>query len=151
MPEAGLPSEDMPTISSPPQALAAEEEPTGKHHAVPSLDTPPPRPTHPVLAIPGYEIMGEIGRGGMGVVYKAHQNLKKRFVAIKMISTDARSDSRRLQRFRAEMHTLAQLSHPNIIQLYEAGEDEGLPYFSLEYCSGGSLAKKMPTPPCLPK
>ncbi len=102
-------------------------------------------------AIPGYELLGEIGRGGMGVVYKARQDGFNRIVALKMILAGGHAGIEDLARFRAEAEAIARLHHPNVVQVYAIGEHEGQPYFSLEYCGGGSLAEKLqgrPQPPC---
>ena len=94
-------------------------------------------------SIPGYTIVGELGRGGMGVVYKAEQSKLKRLVALKMILGGAVAGAQQLERFRAEAEAVARLQHPNIVQVYEVGEHGGLPFFSLEYCAGGSLAQRL--------
>jgi tetratricopeptide (TPR) repeat protein/tRNA A-37 threonylcarbamoyl transferase component Bud32 len=94
-----------------------------------------------LAAVPGYDILGVLGRGGMGIVYKARQLGLNRIVALKMVlhAQHANADDKR--RFRAEAEAVARLHHPNIVQIYEISEHHGLPYFSLEYCAGGSLAE----------
>jgi WD40 repeat protein/tRNA A-37 threonylcarbamoyl transferase component Bud32 len=101
-------------------------------------------------AVPGYEVLGELGRGGMGVVYKARQFRPNRTVALKMIRAGATAGQAELERFLAEAEAVAHLQHPHIVQLFEFGRHEGLPYFTLEYIGGGSLAQKLrgtPLPP----
>jgi tetratricopeptide (TPR) repeat protein/tRNA A-37 threonylcarbamoyl transferase component Bud32 len=94
-------------------------------------------------AVPGYEVLGELGRGGMSVVYKARQVKPSRAVALKMILQPAYADAEKRRRLEAEAEAIARLRHPNIVQIHEVGEHEGLPYLSLEYCPGGSLADKL--------
>jgi WD40 repeat protein len=111
--------------------------------------TTPPSPT-------GYEILGELGRGGMGVVYKASQVQLKRVVALKMILSGAHADGEERLRFRTEAEAIARLQHPNIVQVFEVGEWQAsevsspVPYFSLEFCPGGSLERKLGGTPLAP-
>jgi serine/threonine protein kinase len=91
------------------------------------------------VQVPGYEILGDLGRGGMGVVYQARQIALDRLVALKMILGGAHAGAADLARFRTEARAIARLQHPHIVQVHEVGEHEGMPYFSLEYCGGGCL------------
>jgi eukaryotic-like serine/threonine-protein kinase len=91
--------------------------------------------------IPGYEIRGELGRGGMGVIYLAHQLRTDRLVAIKMIQNAERGRPENLLRFSIEGENLARLQHPNIVQIYEVGTHDGQPFLSMEFVEGGSLAQ----------
>jgi serine/threonine protein kinase len=94
-------------------------------------------------SVPGYEILGELGRGGMGVVYKARQIGLRRIVALKMIRTGIRATPNDVARFRAEAALIARLRHPHIVQVYDVGEASGRPYFVLECVAGGSLAQHL--------
>jgi formylglycine-generating enzyme required for sulfatase activity/tRNA A-37 threonylcarbamoyl transferase component Bud32 len=88
-------------------------------------------------------MMEVLGKGGMGIVYKAQQIALRRVVALKMILHGDYADDADRRRFRTEAETIAQLQHPQIVQIYDVGEHNGLPYFSLEYCAGGSLEKQL--------
>src|SRR5262245_47936255 len=115
----------------------------------PTRDLPPPASLRGRWAS-DYELLGELGRGGMGVVYKARQISLNRVVALKMIPGGEHADPRHLARFRREAEAVAQLQHPNIVQVFEVGECEGLPYFAMEYVEGGTLAAGLagrPLPP----
>jgi serine/threonine protein kinase len=101
--------------------------------------------------IPGYEILGVLGRGGMGLVFKARHRELKRLVALKMILAGEHADTQELARFRREAEAVAQLEHPNIVQIYEVGEHQGRPFFSLEFVEGGSLAQALTKMPFAPR
>jgi urea transport system substrate-binding protein len=93
------------------------------------------------LSLPGYEVLGELGRGGMGVVYKARQVGLNRLVAIKMILSGEHANPRERARFRSEAESVARLQHPNIVQIYDISQQDGCPWFSLEFVDGDSLYK----------
>jgi tetratricopeptide (TPR) repeat protein/tRNA A-37 threonylcarbamoyl transferase component Bud32 len=97
--------------------------------------------------VAGYEILGILGSGGMGIVYKARQLQLNRLVALKMIRQGTHADE---QRFLVEAQAVAKMQHPHIVQVYEIGEIDGDPFFSLEFCNAGSLNEKLkgvPLPP----
>jgi WD40 repeat protein/serine/threonine protein kinase len=114
-------------------------EPAGAATPKPALAAPPTNPP----AIPGYEILRLLGRGGMGVIYEARQAGLKRRVALKMIRDQALASAQDLARFATEAEAVARLQHPNIVQIYEIGEHAGWPFFSLELLTGGSLDQKL--------
>lgn len=131
--------------------------------AVPSTgadDTPPTRPMpsdrdisvprQALLEVEGYELLGVLGRGGAGVVYKARQLALDRLVALKVLATGAHAGPDELARFRSEAEAVARLQHPHIVQIYDVGDTSGRPYLALEFMAGGSLADKLadkPQPP----
>jgi WD40 repeat protein len=106
---------------------------------------PPPRPV-----IPGYEVLGVLGQGAMGVVYHARQVALDRPVALKMILAGEYAGAVARDRFHAEAEAVARLQHANVVQIYETGEHAGRPYLVLEFVDGGSLAQRLqhtPQPP----
>src|SRR5262249_33634268 len=102
-------------------------------------------------ALPGYEILGELGRGSMGVVYRARQASLDRLVALKVILAGAHAAADERARFRREAEAVARLQHAHIVQVFEVGEHHGLPFFSLEFCSGGALDARLHDTPLPPK
>ncbi len=106
----------------------------------------------PRLQIPGYEILREIGRGGLGVVYLARDTQLHRLVAIKMLLAGKFASESVVRRLATEGEATARLQHPNIVQIYEVGRVDGHPYLVLEYLHGDTLASKLagtPQPPQL--
>jgi WD40 repeat protein/serine/threonine protein kinase len=102
----------------------------------------PPEPGPAAVSVPGYEIEGVLGRGGMGVVYKARHLALKRTVALKVLAGGHAGPQERA-RFRLEAEAVARLQHPNIVQVFEVGEAGGLPYCALEFVEGSNLAGKI--------
>lgn len=98
-------------------------------------------------SIEGYEILGMLGRGGMGVVYKACHTQLNRVVAIKTLLSGPHAGPDELQRFRSEAEVVARLQHPNIVQVHDFGEHDGQPFFALEYVGGGTLARRIGNTP----
>jgi formylglycine-generating enzyme required for sulfatase activity len=102
------------------------------------------------VEVPGYELLAEVGRGGMGVVYKARQLRPARIVALKMLLAGRQASHEERARFLGEAQAVAQLQHPHIVALYDAGQHGDLLYFTLEFVGGGSLARLLrgaPLPP----
>jgi WD40 repeat protein len=134
----------LPPEIRPPEAEAATLPPPGEKAA------PPTESSEGWPSIPNYELLAELGRGGMGVVYKARHLGLNRLVALKMVRGDIFAGEAQLNRFRGEAEALARLQHPNIVQVYEVGQVRGQPFFALEFAAGGSLADRLdgtPLPP----
>ncbi|HTU92076.1 MAG TPA: tetratricopeptide repeat protein [Gemmataceae bacterium] len=97
----------------------------------------------PLGTLEHYDLLEELGHGGMGIVYKARDRHLNRLVALKMIRHGSQADSAQLLRFQSEAEAVAQLQHPNIVPIYEIGRYNDLPYFTLELVASGSLARKL--------
>jgi hypothetical protein len=149
-PAAGAPGgpgedPDRATPGGPALRDSAAPPPTG-----PQLTPSPEGGTPARPAVPGYEVLGVLGQGGMGVVYQARHIALHRVVALKMILRGDHEGPEQRQRFRTEAEAVARLQHPNVVQIHEVGEHDGLPFFSLEFCPGGNLERKLggtPLPP----
>ena len=134
-------------------ALGESEGPAREDSLQPDSSSPSPSPdesgkahwprkarnVRAVEAPPGYELLEEIGRGGMAVVFRAKQQILNRVVALKMLLGGGVASAETLARLKQEARAVAQLQHPGIVQIHEVGEHQGLPYLSLEYVSGGTL------------
>ena len=105
----------------------------------------------PLPVIDGYELGDLVGRGGMGLVFKARQKALKRDVALKVIVSGAHAGATERARFRTEAEAVARLHDPSIVQIYEVGEQAGCPYLALEFVSGGSLAQRLDGTPMPPR
>ena len=124
-------------LHSPPDKAAAD--------AVAPLPPPPDLPIP--SAIGDYDILEVLGRGGMGVVYKARHRSIGRLAALKMILSAEHASRAELSRFQAEAEAVGQLRHPNIVQIYEVDEADGNPYFALEFVEGGTLSARISQQP----
>jgi WD40 repeat protein len=141
--------DDLPTVPAPaPAAVPSTFNPFGivaetKAQSVESGRQAAEKSTENRPLIPGYRVESELGRGGMGVVFKAVQETLNRTVAIKMVLGGGDADPRALIRFLAEAEAIAAVAHPNVVHVYEFGEHHGRPYLALEYCGSGSLAGRL--------
>jgi serine/threonine protein kinase/Tfp pilus assembly protein PilF len=125
---------------------SALSSPPGESALLQQGESPERMPT-----VPGYELTAQIGRGGMGVVYLGRQLGLGRVVAVKTIPSYASAQPEILARFQAEAEAAARLQHPHIVQIYEVGAYEGIPFFSMEYVRGGNLAERIRHRPMAPQ
>ena len=121
--------------------------PLGAPAPVPEPATPPGVPLAPP---PGYELLGVLGRGGMGVVYRARQIALKRDVALKVMQAGGPAAEDLRQRFLAEAEAVAAINHPGVVQVHDFGTWDGRPFLALELCTGGTLAQSLREAPVLP-
>src|SRR5262245_25801286 len=105
--------------------------------------TTPPGSAADLPRVPGYEVEAVIGHGGMGVVFRARHLRLNRVVALKMMLAGAYAGPRERERFQREAEAVAALRHPNVVQIYDVGDADGRPYFTMEFMEGGSLADKL--------
>ena len=150
-PNATRPPSIVLSSTQPSSAAASSPEAPGMDSVVASLTARVSKLRPGELAVgtrvAGYDILGVLGSGGMAIVYKARQLQLNRIVALKMILRGSHGDEKR---FRVEARAVARMQHPHIVQVYEIGDLDGEPFFSLEFCNGGSLNQKlkgMPLPP----
>ncbi len=128
------------------QRLRALQAEVGTWFPKPPASDGPPLPALPTADLPrirGYEVQGVLGRGGMGVVYKAWHPRLNRAVALKMLLAGPYARLDELERFLREAEAVAGLCHANIVQVHDLGDLDGRPYFTMEYVEGGSLAQKL--------
>ncbi len=131
------------------------DQPTQPHanaaEATSSFQPAPTAGNEAVPVVPGFEVLGRLGAGAMGVVWKARQRSPERLVALKMIRGEALAgidaESRRmwLERFRREADAVGRLDHAHIVPIYQAGECDGLPWYAMKHVEGPSLADFLAT------
>jgi WD40 repeat protein/tRNA A-37 threonylcarbamoyl transferase component Bud32 len=129
--------------------IAAQQQPSSA--AASTLLYPPAQRLPPAIRVPGYQVEGELGRGGMGIVYHAWQVALKRRVALKVIFASRDQSALMRERFRREIEAVARLPHANVVPIYEVGEHLGIAYYSMEFCPGGNLAGQLAATPQPPR
>jgi WD40 repeat protein/tRNA A-37 threonylcarbamoyl transferase component Bud32 len=157
VPRAGAKGDGSTTLDPFPVKAPETGSDFNPHGEVPHADGGPPaqvldEPTSTDVwpNVSDYEILGKLGQGGMGIVYKAYHHRLRRVVALKMILEHAADDEQRRARFRTEAEAVARLQHPHIVQIFDIGEHGNIPYVTLEYAEGGSLDKKLHSTPLPP-
>ncbi len=154
--DLGAHLESCPRCEAAARALDTVTDPVMSAYRVSALAAPLAEPYAPPEHVGGYEIIEELGRGGMGVVYKARHLKLQRIVALKMLLGGSFVTSEEQARFRIEAEAVARLRHPNIVQIYEVGEHEvdtgsPRPYFTLEFAAGGNLSSHLAGRPQTPR
>ncbi len=150
-PQEALAPPDFPTTDRPNQ-LPPPATASGSETQPVDAQVPPLAPSAAgSLSVPGYDLLQILGRGGMGVVYLARQQGLNRLVALKVVLSGSHAAADERQRFQREAEAIAHLIHPNIVQIYQIGDTENIPYFSLEYVPGGTLARRLNGTPLSPK
>ncbi|MGF1582406.1 MAG: protein kinase, partial [Gemmataceae bacterium] len=161
----------LPPVGTADTATIPPVQPTDDVATIPPTDSPAESPTMPPKAgpeetatippeqpstekdreiaaeVPGYEILSELGGGGMGVVYKARHLQLNRVVALKMILAGGHAGSEDIVRFLSEAEAVATLQHPNVVQVFEVSHHNNLPFMALEFVEGGSLGGKLKSGP----
>ncbi len=99
-------------------------------------------PVQPMLQVPGHEVLEELARGGMGVVYRARERETQRTVALKMLRPRLADEEGMRERFRMEAAAVAALNHPAILPVYRVDETEAMPFFTMMLAAGGTLADR---------
>src|SRR2546421_3753393 len=130
-------------FARPTPSTAAEVEAPGGLRPPLAAETPP--------SFGDFEVLGELGRGGMGVVYRARQKSLNRPVALKMVLRGELASPTDRARFRAEAESAARLVHPNVVTVYEVGETGGQPYFAIQFVEGETLAARLARGPLPPR
>jgi serine/threonine-protein kinase len=134
-------------LLNPPPEVAPPRNGDGRLAAAHSTADAAPASASPWPSFAGYEILARVGGGGMGEVYQARQCRTGRVVALKTVAPASAAGSpeyaERLARFRAEVEAVSRLQHPNVVSVYDVGEHNGRPYFTMEWVSGGSLAARL--------
>src|SRR5262249_30823381 len=128
-----------------PEDVQRPQEPPSAAEAPSTFDCPGPQAeaearTTPMFDLPGYDLLSELVRGGVGVVYKARPRKERRLVAIKMLRDGVLAEAKHLARFHSEARTLSSLEHPTFLKIYEIGDYQGRPFLALQYAEGGNLA-----------
>jgi formylglycine-generating enzyme required for sulfatase activity len=133
-------------VADPDRTPAEQPASVDPYATRPGTAEPPPIPLAALMGWPtppGYEILRELGRGGMGVVYQVWQADPHRMAALKVLLAGPHADPEHRARFKAEAEAVARLQHPHIVAVFAVGEHAGRPYMLLEYVEGGSLAQKL--------